>query len=410
MFMSVDLPAPFSPRSACTSPRRTSNETSSFATTPGNSLRIPRISRTRSSVARSLIGPKTKRAGSKPALLRRVSVLVEHRRRLELAGDDLRLVAVHQLDPRRLDGRADLADADALVLQVEDEILATLEVALRGLHDGLEDAHSGLLDAAREDPLRDLVLVGVDADAPLPELRRLLQSGVATGARDLEDHLGTRTDLVLREVRARLDVSEAVRVLDERLRALDGLRGAVLVARDEGVDRRDLDAAHDADLLLAHGLGLLGGEHTDETRGLLRGVGDPFLVLEPADGCNPVVGDRELDVRVLRGERLDRVAKQEAGGDDELVAVVHSLLVVRLVVARRVRDVGIRDAVDRARSRLEALELILVESVVVEAGDVAHQRRLVTGLLRCGRLGAAERAADENRRSERGHACRNNPA
>src|ERR687896_2120082 len=33
--MSVLLPAPFSPRSACTSPRRTSRETSSFATTPG---------------------------------------------------------------------------------------------------------------------------------------------------------------------------------------------------------------------------------------------------------------------------------------------------------------------------------------------------------------------------------------
>src|SRR5689334_20776688 len=50
MFISVDLPAPFSPRSACTSPRRTSNDTSSLATTPGNSLRMPRISRTSSSL------------------------------------------------------------------------------------------------------------------------------------------------------------------------------------------------------------------------------------------------------------------------------------------------------------------------------------------------------------------------
>ncbi len=47
--MSVDLPAPFSPSKACTSPRRTSNETPSLATTPGNSLRMSRISRTRSS-------------------------------------------------------------------------------------------------------------------------------------------------------------------------------------------------------------------------------------------------------------------------------------------------------------------------------------------------------------------------
>ncbi len=50
MFISVDLPAPFSPSSACTSPRRTSNDTSSLATTPGNSLRMPRISRTSSSL------------------------------------------------------------------------------------------------------------------------------------------------------------------------------------------------------------------------------------------------------------------------------------------------------------------------------------------------------------------------
>ena len=41
--MRVVLPAPFSPRSACTSPRATSNETSSFAMTPGNRLVIPRI-------------------------------------------------------------------------------------------------------------------------------------------------------------------------------------------------------------------------------------------------------------------------------------------------------------------------------------------------------------------------------
>ena len=41
--MSVDLPAPFSPSSACTSPRRTSKSTLSLATTPGNVLVMPRI-------------------------------------------------------------------------------------------------------------------------------------------------------------------------------------------------------------------------------------------------------------------------------------------------------------------------------------------------------------------------------
>src|SRR5262245_47631567 len=45
IFIRVDLPAPFSPSSTCTSPARTSNETPSRATTPGNDLRMPRICR-----------------------------------------------------------------------------------------------------------------------------------------------------------------------------------------------------------------------------------------------------------------------------------------------------------------------------------------------------------------------------
>src|SRR5574343_1645094 len=42
--MSVDLPAPFSPQSACTSPGTRSNETSRNATTPGNRLVSERTS------------------------------------------------------------------------------------------------------------------------------------------------------------------------------------------------------------------------------------------------------------------------------------------------------------------------------------------------------------------------------
>ncbi len=67
MFMSVDLPAPFSPRSACTSPRRTSRSTSSLATVPGNSLRMPRISRTSSSVISAILTSGTEGAGTGPA-------------------------------------------------------------------------------------------------------------------------------------------------------------------------------------------------------------------------------------------------------------------------------------------------------------------------------------------------------
>ncbi len=50
--MSVDLPAPFSPTTACTSPRATSNDTSELATTPG----------------KRLVTPRTRTAGAVPAV------------------------------------------------------------------------------------------------------------------------------------------------------------------------------------------------------------------------------------------------------------------------------------------------------------------------------------------------------
>src|SRR5947209_8544924 len=43
MFESVLLPAPFSPRSACTSPAAASKSTPSFASTPGKRFVMPRI-------------------------------------------------------------------------------------------------------------------------------------------------------------------------------------------------------------------------------------------------------------------------------------------------------------------------------------------------------------------------------
>jgi len=44
MFMSVVLPAPFSPSRPCTSPARSTRSTASLATTPGKRLVMPRIS------------------------------------------------------------------------------------------------------------------------------------------------------------------------------------------------------------------------------------------------------------------------------------------------------------------------------------------------------------------------------
>src|SRR5215472_4462658 len=341
MFISVDLPAPFSPSSACTSPRRTSSDTSSLATTPGNSLRMPRISRTSSSLTLTvaMLSPVGGRAKSNSPS-RRVgsSLLAQRGRRRERAGDDLRLVLVHQVLPRLRHRRADRADADAVVLQVERDVLAARPVSgLREADRGL-DTDVRLLGRAGEDLRRDVVLVDVDADAPLAELRRFLERTVAAEACDLEDDLGSGADLVLRHRRASTLIGEAVRVLGRRLRARYGLVRAVLIPGDVRVDRRDLDTADRADragLAAVHLLGFLRGQNADETADFLRRVGDADLVLVATDGADRIVGDRELDVRVLLRVLLHRVAEQEAGGDDQVGSSVNGCVVVREVVARR---------------------------------------------------------------------------
>ena len=55
ILISVDLPAPFSPSSACTWPSRTERLTPSSAFTPGNDLPMSRISRSTRPVTCSLI-------------------------------------------------------------------------------------------------------------------------------------------------------------------------------------------------------------------------------------------------------------------------------------------------------------------------------------------------------------------
>src|SRR5581483_715418 len=137
-------------------------------------------------------------------------VVLASRRRLERPGDDLALVLVHQRLPSRLHARAHPTDADTVVLEVEDEVLAALERALDGALDRVVDADARLLQRAREDvALGDVVFVGIHADAPLIERRGLGESAVAAGAGDLEDHVGALADLVLRGVRAQVRLIEA---------------------------------------------------------------------------------------------------------------------------------------------------------------------------------------------------------
>src|SRR5581483_10119190 len=177
MFISVDFPAPFSPSRAWTSPARRSKSTWSSATMPGKRFVMPRSSRTVSPLTGAIVGRKPawsagnrrgrNRPPPSPSSVVSAPLLQEARERrpgshrhLDLARDDLRLERVHLRDERLRHARVDLADADAVVLQVEQQVAAALELAgLRLLH-GVVDADVDPLQRARQHALRQAVLVG----------------------------------------------------------------------------------------------------------------------------------------------------------------------------------------------------------------------------------------------------------
>src|SRR3954447_8599342 len=259
MFISVDLPAPFSPSSACTSPRRTSRSTLSFATIPGNRFVIPRNSRTGGSSAirrdsmeagraASSVRSRRKEEGAPCGApsVKRMRCGLQRGGRVDLARDDQLLDPVHLLDERGAVAlRADLADVLAAVLQVEDEVGAGLQGAGLGqLEEGV-DGRVDALHARRQDVRAEVALVGVDADAPLALRLRGVEGAEATATGDLEDDVRALGDLLqgqllaLRRGRRR----ELVRVVDQDLDLRVGLAGARAIAGDPVVDRRDLLSA-----------------------------------------------------------------------------------------------------------------------------------------------------------------------
>src|SRR5437868_15346848 len=128
MFIRVDLPAPFSPSRACTSPRASSKSTPSFATTPGNRFVIALSSR-RGGSAMGMA-----RGGPRPAPHWSSRNRV---RDLDLAALDLVFLGLHLVDDALRDLRAHLAEPDAVVRERERR-RARMELALLGLLDGLE--------------------------------------------------------------------------------------------------------------------------------------------------------------------------------------------------------------------------------------------------------------------------------
>src|SRR3712207_6720959 len=133
MLMSVDLPAPFSPRSACTSPRASSKSTRSFARTPGNRL----VTLLSSSRGVSAIADERGRAGARPLS----PELFQRGGRVDLPAD--------QLLTRLVDGRLDLLGnvvrerREQLglgeILDPEERVAAALEIPVVRGPDRLED-------------------------------------------------------------------------------------------------------------------------------------------------------------------------------------------------------------------------------------------------------------------------------
>src|SRR5262245_15214013 len=131
MFISVDLPAPFSPRSACTSPCRKSRSMWSFARTPGNCFVIPRSS---STVAAGMGGaivvrwPETGRAGrARPSVKPRPCRLAVRVRRalgrsLDRPVRDLLRDGERGCDLLLRDGLVDRAESDTAVPGVEEDV------------------------------------------------------------------------------------------------------------------------------------------------------------------------------------------------------------------------------------------------------------------------------------------------
>src|SRR5581483_9282852 len=340
MFISVDLPAPFSPSRACTSPCSTSRSTWSLASTPGNCFVIPLSSRTGSALtaarfygaenaggrARGPPSPETGPGTGRIPSPSRSSTL-QRRRRLDLAGDDLGLQRVDPRDVGLRHLRADLAEGDAAVLQVERQVDATDQRAVLRRLDGQVDALVDAFHRARQDVRTEVGLVDVDAVAPDPLLLRRLERPQPARPGDREDDVRARGDLVRRDRLALVLLGERLRVADEHLRPGNALLRPGAIASDERVDRRDLHAGGGADdvlraVLLRH----QGGETPDQVAVLLGRVRQardvlrldvPLLVRERR-AVHGVVGDRELRVRELLRHRVLGIGEQEARADDQI--------------------------------------------------------------------------------------------
>ena len=146
-------------------------------------------------------------------------------------------------------------------------------------------------------------------------------------------------DLVQRDLLALRLVGEVLRVaVQHRDPRIGGLR-ARLVAGDEAVDRRLLLAADGADDVLARPPLLLEpGEVADEVAGLLLAEEEAEEVRRLVRLLGLVdVDDREVRLREVRRDGVDRRRLGEADADRQVIALARERREVRDVLLRRLR-------------------------------------------------------------------------
>src|SRR5215216_7419249 len=128
----------------------------------------------------------------------------------DLPADDVGANLIDLRDFRLRDLRADLPDADTVLLQAEDDVSAALELSVDDAFDREVNRSVHSLHRAREDVRAEERLVGVNADAPNAVLLRRIECSQTTAARDLEDHAGALLDLVQRDLLALRLVGEVL--------------------------------------------------------------------------------------------------------------------------------------------------------------------------------------------------------
>src|SRR6266540_3011107 len=342
--------------------RRTRQRSSKPRCTPRATRTSPRTT------ARAVATPEARSTSARSSPHSRKPLRHLGRNVLDLPADDVRADLVHRRDLGLGNLGADLADADAVVLQAEDDV-AAFELSVDDALDREEHRGIDALHRTRQDVRAQERLVGVHPDSPDALLLRRVEGAEPTTAGNLEDHAGALFDLVQRDLLALRLVGEVLGVAVQELDPGIGGLCTRLIAGDEAVDRRLLLPADRADHVRAGQPILLEpGEVTDEVARLLLAEEQPEQVGRLVGLLRLVdVDDGELRLGEVRRRRVDRRRLGEADADRQVVSVARKCGQVRDVLLRRLRLIDALLDAEVAFGALKAHEGQVVEAAVVEA-------------------------------------------